>query len=255
MCLHTGGVAATIEQLSNVKIPESTKTYQPVSHLELINVVKQQAERNLPGYDFYDEAWGVSPKSGETFGQKLFGVISYKHKDFDEMALSIGVRNSYDQSLAAGVCIGNKVFVCDNLCFSGDIRVSRKHTGDAMNDIQNLVKNAMLIAPAKHRSITEDAELMKEYTISDEQAYAILGVAYGKEILKPRQLLRSKEAWQTPPQEDFEERNLWSLYNAMTEALKTSTAREVLEMHTAAHNMVMNDGIDVAEGFTPRLVA
>lgn len=260
MCLHTGGVSATLEQIENVKIPERTKTYEPVSHMELIRMVKEEASRSLKGYEFIDEAYGVSPKSGETFGQKLFGVQTYRHEDFDidnphAMNLAIGVRNSYDQSLSAGVVAGNKVFVCDNLCFSGEIRVSRKHTGDAMKDLTGLVRNALAIAPAKHRSIEADAELMQEFDLTDDQAFAILGVAYGREILKPRQLLRSRQAWNEPPQEAFEERNLWSLYNAMTEALKSSTAREVLESHTNAHALVMNEGMEIAEGFAPRMVA
>ena len=259
LCLHTGGISATLEQIENVKTPDKTKTYQPVTHMELINLVKEQAHRSLRGYDFIDESYGVSPKSGETFGQKLFGVLTYRHQDFEPgisgMDFSIGVRNSYDQSLAAGFCVGTKVFVCDNLCFSGDIRVSRKHTGDALSDLQSLVSNAMMIAPGKHRSIEHDAELMRDYELTNDQAYAILGVAYGREVLKPRQLLRAREAWNKPPQKEFEDRNLWSLYNSMTEALKSSTVREVLETHSFAHALAMNEGVEIAEGFTPRMVA
>ena len=189
----------------------------------------------------------------------MFGVLSYESTLSPDISLSIGVRNSYDQSLAVGVCMGAKVFVCDNLMFSGDIRVSRKHTGDVLEDIEKMISNSMAIAPMRHRDLLRDSELMMEHDLVDDEAYSILGMAYGRGILKPRQLLGAKTAWENAPHEEFEDRNLWSLYNAMTEALKTSTHRNVLESHSLAHGLVMNQGIELLEGkdieFIPELVA
>ena len=151
--------------------------------------------------------------------------------------------------------MGAKVFVCDNLMFSGDIRVSRKHTGDVLEDVQKMVSNSMSIAPMRHRDLLRDAETMKDFDLKDDEAWAILGMGYGRGILRPRQLLASKEAWLKPPQEEFEDRNLWSLYNAMTEALKSSSARDVLESHSRAHGLVMNQGMKLLNGIEARQVA
>jgi hypothetical protein len=247
LCLHTGGISKSFEELSLYQPPEATKTYSPVAHSDLISIVKQNAEKTLAGYSFKDESFGVSPKIGENIGDKLFGVMTYEHDTIPELGLTIGIRNSYDQSLSAGLVCGAKVFVCDNLAFSGDIRVSRKHTGDVLGDLENLITSAMYQAPSRHKAIAHDMDYMKEFTCTDDEAYSILGVAYGREILKPRQLLRAKHAWLKPPQEDFEDRNLWSLYNAMTEALKSSSAREIMESHVASHQLVMNEGIMLLE--------
>ena len=255
MSLHTGGQAATMDQILAIKPPEETETYAPVSHGNLIQIIKEQAEDQLHDYRFLDEHYGLAPLDGENQGAKLFGVLSYQSDMSPDISLSIGVRNSYDQSLAVGVCMGAKVFVCDNLMFSGDIRVTRKHTGDVLEDVEKMISTSMAIAPMRHRDLLRDASVMQDYELLDDEAYAILGMAYGRGILKPRQLLASKNAWEKPLQDEFKDRNLWSLYNSMTEALKTSNARSVLESHAKAHSLVMNQGIQVAEGFEPRLVA
>jgi hypothetical protein len=240
LSLHTGGIAVTYDQLSNFNPPEPTKTYAPMSHQDLIGLVKSKAENSLKGYELKGEAIGVAPKTGENVGDKMFGVLTYEHPDHPDLGLSIGFRNSYDQSLAVGVCMGAQVFVCDNLCFSGDIRVTRKHTGDVRADVENLLESAIYQAPSKHLQISKDMETMKSIEISDDEAWSILGMGYGREILLPRQLLVAKNSWHYPPQEEFEDRNLWSLYNAFTEALKSSTARDIMENHVASHNLMFD---------------
>ena len=245
--MHTGGISKSFEELKTFQPPKATKTYSPVAHSDLIGIVKDNAEKTLQGYSFKDESFGVSPKIGENIGDKLFGVMTYEHDTIPDLGLSIGIRNSYDQSLSAGLVCGAKVFVCDNLAFSGDIRVSRKHTGDVVGDLENLIKSAMYQAPGRHQAIATDMEHMKEYSCTNDEAYSILGVAYGRDILKPRQLLGARNAWLNPPQEDFEDRNLWSLYNAITEALKSSSAREIMESHVSSHQLVMNEGIMLLE--------
>lgn len=248
-----------MQHILGIKPPEETESYAPVSHGNLIDIVKRQAEEQLHDYSFLDEHYGLSPMNGANAGAKLFGVLSYQSDMSPDISLSIGLRNSYDQSLAVGVCMGAKVFVCDNLMFSGDIRVTRKHTGDVLEDVEKMISNSMSIAPMRHRDLIRDSESMMEHDLVDDQAYSILGMAYGRGILRPRQLLASKNAWENPPQKEFEDRNLWSLYNAMTEALKTTTHRNVLESHSRAHGLVMNQGIGLLEGkdldLLPELVA
>ena len=248
MCLHTGGAKASRIEIDQIAKPLATESYTPVGHGEFIDIVKTQAEKKLHGYDFESESYGISPKHNENRGAKLFGVLSYQHQSSPDIALSIGIRNSYDQSLAAAACVGGQVFVCDNLMFSGDIRVSRKHTGDVLTDLEKMIANSLEIAPMRHRDLQRDAEVMKQFDITTDEAYSLMGMAWGRGILKPRQLLATKQAWEKPPQEDFEARNLWSYYNAMTEALKSSSHRDVLESHAAAHSLVMHQGIAMLEG-------
>ena len=248
LLLHVDAKYNSLEAVNRVKPPEKTDTYTPVAHSELFEMVKGHASEFLNDYEFIDESHGLAPQLGDSYGAKYFGVINYRNPEIEEMSLAIGLRNSYDQSLSVGVCMGTKVFVCDNLCFSGDIRITRKHTGDVLGSIDEMIANAMEVAPMRHRDLQKDADMMREYEVTNDQAYAILGIGYGRGMLAPRQLLRARQAWITPPQEDFGDRNLWSLYNSMTEALKTATARNVLESHSRVHSLCMNQGMQIIDG-------
>ena len=57
--------------------------------------------------------------------------------------LVIGLRNSHDKSFPSALALGNRVFVCDNLAFSGEIKLSRKHTKNISRDLPGLVTKAV----------------------------------------------------------------------------------------------------------------
>jgi len=52
----------------------------------------------------------------------------------------LGIRNSHDKTFPASLVDGALVFVCDNLSFSGEIRVTRKHTRFIRRDLVTLVQ-------------------------------------------------------------------------------------------------------------------
>jgi len=59
-------------------------------------------------------------------------------QETSDYAWIVGLRNSHDKTYPAGLVAGSKVFVCDNLCFSGEVRLSRKHTRHAVRDLKHL---------------------------------------------------------------------------------------------------------------------
>jgi hypothetical protein len=236
---HTGGLAVEYEKLVNFAPPAPTKTYTPMSHTELATMVKETANRLLPEMKLVSEDYGVSPKSGANTGDRMFGVLTYEVPGQPDMGLSLGMRNSYDQSLSVGVCSGSTVYVCSNLSFVGDVKVARKHTGDLHAQMQKLISYSISQSPKHFAQVLEDCNDLQKIGLNDDQAWSILGVAYGRELIKPRQLLLAMQAWQRPLQEEFLPRNAWSLYNAFTEALKSSSALEVMESHIAIHEFFM----------------
>lgn len=239
LCLHTGGIAVDYNKLGNFTPPEPTKTYTPMSHVELASMVKEAATRLLPEMELISEDYGVSPKSGENSGNRMFGVLTYEVPGCSDMGLSLGMRNSYDQSLSVGVCSGSKVFVCDNLAFVGNVKVARKHTGELHAQMEKLISYSISQSPKHFQQVLEDRKELQNISLNDDQAWSILGVAYGRELIKPRQLLLAMRAWQEPPQDAFRPRNAWSLYNAFTEALKSSSALDVMESHIDIHDFFM----------------
>jgi hypothetical protein len=219
--------------LAEVPRPEETNTYTPVGHLELIEKVDGIA-RELLHRDLYRESFGLAKD-----GQRMFGVLTYKNGEDGDMGLSIGIRNSYDKSMSIGVAMGGRVFVCDNLAISGEIRIVRKHTAGVWQSIEDMTISTLF----KHRPVweqlQEDVETMKQVKISDIHGHEMLGRLIGANVLTPTQITPAYREWDNPSMEEFYPRTLWSLYNAVNQALKTSPVNQIMERHRLLHQTMM----------------
>ena len=234
LLLHKGAELATMEQLAAIPLPKETRTYKPVAHMDLVNLLSSMAVNLLPEFELVNTQLGVTKD-----GQKLFGVITLKN-DHTELGLSIGFRNSYDKTLSVGIVTGSSVFVCDNLMLTGDLTVLRKHTSNVINDIDALALSTIYKSRAAFTQIQEDVEIMKDIPMSDDEAYRTLGLIYGRGIITPRQIPVVKNEWLKPSHDDFQDRSLWSFYNACTEALKSSPPQSIMERHLKVHSQIMD---------------
>jgi hypothetical protein len=234
LLLHKGAELATMEQLGAIPLPKETRTYKPVSHVDLANMLSSMAVNLLPEFELINTQVGVTKD-----GQKMFGIHTLKN-DNTELGLSIGFRNSYDKSLSVGIVTGSSVFVCDNLMLTGDLTVLRKHTSNVIDDINALALSTIYKSRSSFDQIKEDVELMKEIPMSDDEAYKTLGLIYGRGIITPRQIPVVKNEWLKPSHTDFEDRNLWGFYNACTEALKSSPPQFIMERHLMIHSHIMD---------------
>src|SRR5262249_51585397 len=69
-------------------------------------------------------------------GQRYFGLMEVRNgSNADDFGLVVGLRNSHDKSFPAALALGSRVFVCDNLAFSGEVKLSRKHTTYIWRDL------------------------------------------------------------------------------------------------------------------------
>jgi len=233
LLLHCGAKPATMDDLAAIPLPKETKSYKPVSHAELASMLASMAANLLPEFSLGKSQFGLARD-----GSQLFGVHTFKSGD-SALGLSIGFRNSYDRSLSVGIAVGASVFVCDNLMLTGDLTVLRKHTSNVHADIDGLALSAIYKSRRAFSQIKTDAENMKQIPMSDDEAYRMLGLIYGRGIINPRQIPVVKNEWLKPGHDAFEERNLWSFYNAVTEALKSSPPRSIMERHLAIHKQLM----------------
>ncbi len=71
---------------------------------------------------------------------RYFGLMEVKRQVNDpDYCWVVGVRNSHDKSFPAGITAGASVFVCDNLSFSGEVKLARKHTRFITRDLPTLL--------------------------------------------------------------------------------------------------------------------
>jgi hypothetical protein len=142
--------------------------------------------------------------------------------EFSGCRFSIGLRNSNDKSMRLALTAGYRVFVCDNMAFSGDFTpLLQKHTRKLE------LKDSISIAVDRiHRGfepLKEQVEAMREQGLTDEEVKLIIYQAFLDRKIRgvPRHLLPLvHDLYFKPEHESFLPRNLWSLSNAFTSAFK-----------------------------------
>jgi len=233
LLIHKGGEYCSLDDLRDIPLPQETRTYKPVSHFDLAKNLAEVSSGLMRGYQLEKAQYGLARD-----GNQMFGVHTYRNGISSSMGLSIGFRNSYDKSMSVGIAIGASVFVCDNLALTGDIAIMRKHTANVWNDLEELTITTIYRSQNNFTKIVEDAEIMRSRYLSNDDAFRMIGLMYGNDIISPRQIPIVKREWLNPSQSDFEGRNMWSLYNAVTESLKTAPPNKIMEKHIALHEIL-----------------
>jgi len=233
MLIHCGGEGVDREALDLIPLPEATDSYVPVSHYDLTGRVKVFCEAILKDYALIGESYAIARN-----GNQMFALLKFRTED-EETGLSVAFRNSYDRSMSIGLAVGATVFICDNLALQGDLVVMKKHTKNVWNDLEGKIITTLYKSIERYSQILVDRDTLKSRRISDDQGFQFLGLAYGHGILSPRQMPVAKEKWTNPDYEEFQDRNYWSLYNACTEALKSSPPMAVMENHVKLHNAIL----------------
>jgi len=243
LLLHCGGIPASIPELGLVPMPEKTDTYTPVPFDGLANLVLDAlADSNV---EIASQSWGLNHN-----GAQMFGLIQAKALDGQDTRLTYGVRSSHDSSMAVGLCGGASVLVCDNLCFSGsDFTQHRRHTGDALNEIKGLVLETVKNTVQGQARLRARFAAMKALPVDTDRGYELLGLALGGRLLTSKQATRAFGDWRKPEHPEFAGRNLWSLYNSGTSAMKLGPVRGTITRHTAWDGFIRRGGVaDKADG-------
>ncbi len=204
-------------------LPEATESYHPVPYDRFI----EEVELHVPRF-------GLTVRSSQFAlareGGQMFGVLTCSNGTPDrDYALAIGVRNSYDRSLSVGLTLGSRVFCCDNLAFSGEVTMHRKHTVNVFRDLPDLIYRMLSqVATMRHRTDGEIAA-MKACELTQRDAHHLMIHAVMEGVLSASRLPLVIQGWELPRHEAFKLRTAWSLFNAFTEVLKASPPRAQME--------------------------
>lgn len=220
LILHCGGSPATREQLKAIRTPAATESHFPIPHIELVNQVESRL--NEHGMRIVTEAYGMANE-----GQRMFGVLQVANgHNSEDYSWVCGLRNSHDKRFPAGLCVGSGVFVCDNLAFSSEIVFGRKHTTNIMRDLPILVGTAIGKLGTSWTSQDVRIEAYKNTELSKGDAADLLLDALSQDVINTRQILPAFQEWRKPRHEEFaENKNVWRLFNAVTEVLKPAEGR------------------------------
>lgn len=220
MILHSGGNDVSIEELKEVPVPEPTRSWHPIGHHRLVRAVKNSLDGNF--YNIREERHGIKGDRG----QQYFGVLHLENKINEDMGLSIGLRNSTDRSLSAGVVFGEQVFVCDNLVFGGgehSWKTVRKHTRRILQDLPGLVNSLLANVGSFLDQRRKFAEVLKDREISDSEMNDLLIKAVDERAITWQQVPKVLNVWRTPHSDrpDWSGNpTAWRAFNCFTWTMK-----------------------------------
>src|SRR5438477_98341 len=132
-------------------------------------------------------------------GARYFGLMEIQsRKASEDYCWVLGLRNSHDKRFPAGIVAGASVFVCDNLSFSGEVKLARKHTVYVERDLPQLVGRAIgRLADLRDRQ-EQRFTAYKRREVTDAEAHDLLIRAVDARVLPVTKLPDVLGEWREP---------------------------------------------------------
>lgn len=219
LMMHVDSESVDQEALHGLPVPEPTPTWQPVAHEAFERLVRQELEH--AGIEIVRAEYGLSRPSPEGFRHRLFGMFETQDRILGgQVGMAIGFRNSTDQSLAAGLAYGARVFVCDNRSFSGEVVLCRRHTTHILQDLPGLVAGAV----ERYAGQVDYQQRLfghwETLPVGDEAAYGAMVEGAHAGVIPYSRIKHVRQQWHEPSYAEFGPRTVWSLFNAFTDATR-----------------------------------
>ena len=210
---HCGASSVSRDELSCLEAPPGTSSWHPIRHVDVLDRVESMLAD--AGFEFKTTALAVSHE-----GNRFFGVLDLSSPLVDGVCMSVGVRNSNDKTFPIGFCCGTRTFVCDNLAFSSEIVISKRHTRFGSTRFAEGIGNAIGQLGEYHSLERQRIEVLQQQSIADETAESLILRSAERGIIGWRLIPRVLQEWREPSHDEFRPRTAYSLLNAYTEILK-----------------------------------
>ena len=193
MSLVLGKNHCTREELAKCHTPASTDRFVPIPHLELANLVADSLE--TAGFEIEEEDH-VTARDG----LRYFGGFAISKKDLagEGRRIVAGLRNSCDKSFAAAICIGNQMLVCENMCFSAEKQLARRHTKNIRRDLPAVITNVIASLITEWSEMSERIKIYQDCEITEEQACELAVRLVDAKALPKQKLYGVVELWRNP---------------------------------------------------------
>ena len=212
---HRGAKDVQRHELALIPAPPATETWFPLAHGNVLDSVCETLVAS--GFQIGQTRLSVSHDDA-----RFFGTLDLTHRISDAgggVTLAVGIRNSFDKSFPIGFCCGTRVFVCDNLAFTSEIVVSKKHTRFGVERYLEGIGRAVSGLQQYQEAAGRWIERLQHWDLSEDAANSYLLQAYERGIIGTRLLPLVLHEWRNPRLDDFRPRTGWSLWNCFTEVL------------------------------------
>lgn len=244
LLLHCASALASREAVCAVPVPAATPSYVPLPYESFLARIEKQLA--VEGMAIREERLALAKE-----GQRLFGLLQIElpgsgQRDY---ACVLGLRNSYDKSCSAGLCIGATVFVCDNLSFHGStVTFQRKHTANLLRDLSWIITETISKLPAMFAAQSETFEAYRKTELAHKEVHDLVIRCYDGDALNVSDIPRVIKEWREPRHPEFRDggKTAWRLFNAATETIKGDLWR------LPARTRAIHEVLDEACGVEPR---
>jgi hypothetical protein len=119
---HRGATLVCREQLAQYESPEAMRTWKPVKHAYVVDLIHEELDRRE--IQVTKAVYAIQKE-----GNYLFAALVLNWLRDHEMSAAIAFRHSSDRSEAIKMYAGMHVWICDNMAIDGtEIILKRKHT-------------------------------------------------------------------------------------------------------------------------------
>jgi len=206
-----GKTQVSEQDVFNVPAVPFTKTFHPIHHGDVIRSIQEAI--GIVGMEVVRSEYVLAQE-----GMQMFGVFDLS-QGTSELSWSIGIRNSMNKSMSLGITAGTRVFVCENLCFSGEFLAFRKHTsGLDVDELAFLAYRSMRkMIPLLH-SFQAWHEGLKQYELPEADAKILLVELITQSVFPASWFPRFYDLYFNSAYDN----TLWGFHESVTNVLKDS---------------------------------
>lgn len=215
------------QDVFNVPAVPYTKTFHPVHHADVIRAIKEAI--GIVGMEIVKSEYVLGQD-----GMRMFGVYDLS-QGTSELSWSIGIRNSMNKSMSLGITAGTRVFVCENLCFSGEFLAFRKHTnGLDADELTILAYRSMRNMIPKLTAFQKWHEGLRGYPLTEQEAKILLIEIMTNSVIPASKFHQFNELYA-----NVYDDTLWGFHEATTDVLRGTNL-----MSLPKKNQVLNEVIN-----------
>ena len=252
--MHCGAEVISREDLGKLICPEADETtgWTPIPHHNYVDQIEDCL--SVQGLRVANQGHAITHNRNRgDMGDRYFGFLQLEGGN--GRCEVVGLRNSHDRTFAASLVMGMGVFVCDNLSFSGEIKISRKHTRYIRRDLPNLAARAVARLGEVRNFQEHRVELYQGNEVDRKDVHDLVMQSFRTRALPSSQIGHVIDAYEAQPEhedyaEAFGDRTAWSLFNAFTEVYKNRVNPHVLSQRTQLLHGVFDNYLGVSKPTT-----
>lgn len=245
LMLHAGASRVTIDQVDAVPVPPASPTFQPVPHGDLVRLARSALAYG--GLSVTSEEYGLTADGADLFS--VFHVDSHAGEGASRSSFMVGLCNSHAHHFAVGICVGLRVFVCDNRAFRAERVLSRKHTSRILSDLPRLMNETMdkFVLPSLG-NMASDIHRLETTPLLPAQYAQTMVTCLRKGLVLPTEFAKVDREWARPdgPGGHFPEHGptAWRFLQAVTEVHKSSRSSALSLAGRTARISAVLEGVE-----------